>query len=100
MLRQGGLCDNLGYASLLAEPSILKAPAIEQAVDHDRDPVHRRRPAGPEPVVEDHRPRRILLQPAVDLPDQLLALCLVRLDRLLRVHLLELWVAIVRVIAL
>jgi hypothetical protein len=27
---------------LLAEPGILEAPAIEQAIDHDRDPVHRR----------------------------------------------------------
>jgi hypothetical protein len=26
---------------LLAEPVVLEAPAIEQAVDHDCDPVHR-----------------------------------------------------------
>ena len=71
----------MGSQELLAEPGILKAPAIEQAVDHDRDPVHRWRPARSQPVVEDHRPRRILLQPAVDLPDQLLALCLVWLDK-------------------
>src|SRR5215471_20042768 len=72
--RHGGERVNLGYTSLLAEPGILKAPAIEKAVDHDRDPVHCRRPAGPQAIIEDHRPRRVLLQPAVDLPDQLLAL--------------------------
>jgi hypothetical protein len=32
---------------LLAEPSILEPPAIEQAVDHHCDPMHRRRSAGP-----------------------------------------------------
>jgi len=26
---------------LLAEPGILEAPSVEQAVHHDRDPVHR-----------------------------------------------------------
>ena len=30
-----------GIHQLLAEPGILKTPAIEQTVDHDRDPMHR-----------------------------------------------------------
>src|SRR5437868_13977770 len=79
---------------LLAEPGILEAPAIEQAVDHDCDPVHRPRSAGPQTAVEDQRPRRVLLQPAGCLRGRLLAFCLVALDRLLLVHLAELWVAL------
>src|SRR5262249_42589172 len=84
---------------LLAKPSILEAPAVEKAVDHNRDPVHRRRPAGPQPVVKDHRARSVLSQPAVDRPDQLLTFCLVGLHRLLLVHLLQLRIAVVGVVA-
>src|SRR6202047_2244865 len=56
--------------------------------------------AGTTAVIEDDRSGAVFRQPAVDLPDQSLALCLVGLDRLLLVHLLELGVAVVGVIAL
>src|ERR1700730_5943653 len=56
--------------------------------------------AGAKAVIEDDRPGAVLLQPAVDLPDRFLALCLVGLDRLLLVHLLELGGAVIGVIAL
>jgi hypothetical protein len=46
------------------------------------------------------RAGRVLLQMPVDIPDQFLALFLVRLDRLLLVHFFELGIAVVRVIAL
>src|SRR5258708_4638604 len=87
-------------AGLFIEPRLLETPAVEDAVDLGRDPVHPRVPAGGEIVAPDDRAGGVLGQLLVDLPDQLLALFLVRLDRLLLVHLFELGVAIVRVVAL
>src|SRR5437870_2535071 len=48
------------------EPHILKAPAVVDAVDHDRQPLDRRMPARCSDVVEDDRPRAVLLQLLVD----------------------------------
>src|SRR5438045_5361576 len=85
---------------LSVQPSLLEAPAVEDAVDHDRDTVHPRVPAGAEPVMVDHRSGGVLLQLAVDLPNQLFALFLVGFNRLPLVHLLELGLAGVGVVAL
>src|SRR6516165_506882 len=77
-----GGCPLLGSSPtgrLLVEPGFVEAPAVEDAVDHHRDPVHPRVTAGAETIVVDDRPGGVLLQSAVDLPDQLLALLLVRL---------------------
>src|SRR5215472_5444695 len=89
-----------GCWCLSLQPGVFEAPAIEEAVDHHRDPVHARVTAGAEPVLVDDRPGSVLLQTTINLPDQFLALLLIGLDRLLVVHLFELGVAVVGVIAL
>src|SRR5207253_1599477 len=59
------------------QPNILHAPAVEQAVDHDRQSLELRLPAGRKAIVEKDRPRTILLQLPVDVPDKMLALSLI-----------------------
>src|SRR6267142_5358270 len=93
-------CRLLPTPHLLIEPGVFQAPAVEDAVDHRRDVLDSRVAAGAEVVAVDDRSGGILGQAAVDLPDQLLALLLVGLDRLLLVHLFELGIAIIRVVAL
>ena len=66
-----------GKPGLFVEPDILHAPAVEEAVDHDRQPLDLRLPAGREAVVEEDRPSAILLQFLVDVPHQMAALFLV-----------------------
>src|SRR5438445_130275 len=46
---------------LLHEPNIFHAPAVKQAVDHDRQPLQLRLPACCEPVVEKDRSSTVLL---------------------------------------
>src|SRR5260221_8764746 len=62
---------------LLIQPGVLETPAVEDAVDHRRDVLDARIAARTEPVVVDHRPRCVLLQPTVDFPDQLPPLLLI-----------------------
>src|SRR5216684_4536129 len=85
---------------LLVQPDVLEAPAVEHAVDHDFQPLQSRLPACRKTQVIDDRARLILLQPAIDLPDQALALLLVGFHRLLLEQLLQLGVAVAGVIAL
>src|SRR3989442_8895029 len=68
--------------ALPIQPYILKPPAVVDAVDHHRQPLHLGLPAGGTDVVKDDRPGSIFLQLLVDLPHQLLALFLVRHRRL------------------
>src|SRR5439155_2315267 len=96
----GGLGCGLPGARLFIQPRLLETPAVKDAVDLGRDPVHPRVMAGGEVVAPDDRAGGVLGQLLVDLPDQLLALLLVRFDRLLLVHLFEFGVAIVGVVAL
>src|SRR6266853_5900325 len=85
------LCWGLGEPSvsnadarepLFVEPDVFHAPAVEDAVDHDRQPLHMRLPAGRAAVVKDDRPGAVFRQLPLDLPYQLLALLGVGLDRL------------------
>src|SRR5712691_6072161 len=85
--------------ALFIEPDILHAPAVKQAVDHDRQPLQVRSPAGGEPVVEKNRPSTVLLQFLVDFPNQVPALFLVRLHRLLIEQFVDLGIAVAGVIA-
>jgi hypothetical protein len=64
--------------SLLVEPNVFHAPTVEQAVDHDREPLHPRLPAGRKPRVKDDRPYPVFRQFPFDLPDQSATLVLVR----------------------
>src|SRR5580704_5272865 len=59
--------------ALSVEPDIFHAPAIVDAVDHDRQTPECGLPAGCGIVVEDDRPGTVELQPAIDLPHQLTA---------------------------
>src|SRR3954454_3059191 len=68
---------------LLIEPDILQAPAIEDAVDHQRDALDVRAQAGAARVVKDDRAGIVLRQSALDRPEQLLAAFNVRGARLL-----------------
>src|SRR5437899_5577432 len=75
---------------LFVEPDVFHAPAVEDAVDHDRQPLDMRLPAARAAVVKDDRPGAVFRQFALDLPYQLLALLGVGLDGLpidQRVHL-------------
>ena len=83
---------------LSIQPNILHAPAVEQAVDHDRQSLELRLPAGRKAIVEKDRPRTILLQLPVDVPDKMLALGLIPLSRLLIEELVDLRITIAGVI--
>src|SRR5271168_1816287 len=85
---------------LLVEPDVFEAPAVIDAVDHRRQPLDVRLPAGRSAVVPNYRPRAVLLQLLVDLPDQLPAFLLVGLHRLPVEQLFDLTVAVAGIIAL
>jgi len=67
---------------LFVEPDVFQTRTVGDAVDHDRQPLHPSLPASRAAVVKDDRSGAILRQLPFDLPDQLLALFLVGLDRL------------------
>ena len=82
--------SGLDYCKLFVEPDILHAPAVENAVLHQSQPLDLGLPAGALPHKEDDRAHRVLDQLALDLPHQLLALYWVGLRRLpvdQRIHL-------------
>src|SRR5580692_6433945 len=68
---------------LFIEPNILHAPAVEQAVDHDCQSLQLGLPAGREAIVVEDRSSTILLQFLVDFPNEMPALLLISLHRLL-----------------
>src|SRR5262249_30772755 len=70
------------------EPDVFHAPAVEDAVDHEGQPLNVRLPTRPAAAVEDDRSSIVLRQLAFDLPNQLLAVLLVCLARLLADQLL------------
>ena len=84
----------------MVEPDVFEAPAVVDAVDHHRQPLHLRLPAGREAFVSYDRARPLLLQFLVDLPYQRLALLLVAFRRLLVEQLLDLPVAVSGPVAL
>src|SRR5215472_18271052 len=65
---------------LLVEPDVFHAPAVEDAVDHDRPALDMRLPAGRPAVVKNDRPGAVVGQFPLDLPYQLLALLGVGFD--------------------
>src|SRR5262249_52768166 len=73
----------------LVQPYVLVAVAVVGAVDHDRHALDVRLPAGRGAGMQDDRPRHVLLELLVDLPDELLALLDVGLHRLFVEELLE-----------
>ena len=71
-----------GATPLLAKRDVFHAPAVEEAVDQQRQPLYMRPPAGSATIVEDDRPGDVFGQFSLDLPHQLLALFRVGLARL------------------
>src|SRR6516164_8029448 len=64
---------------LFVEPDVFHAPAVVHAVDHCRQTLHPRLPAGGPARMEDDRTCPLLLQCSVDFPDQLFAPFLIAL---------------------
>src|SRR5580704_9334629 len=92
--RRGRGLDRRGASALLREPDVVQPPAVVHAVDHRRQALDPWMPAGRAAGVEDDWPGALLLQPAVDLPDQLLALLRVGLGGLAAERGLELAIAV------
>src|SRR5262245_57780508 len=63
-----------GRVHLRVEPDILHAPAVEDAVDHDRQALDIGPLAGAAAAVENDRPHIVVGQLALDRPQDLLAL--------------------------
>src|SRR3954466_5778776 len=82
------------------EPPIFHPPAIVLAVDHDRDALQLRLPAGRGAEVVDDRPGPVFLQLPVDLPNEALAFLLIALLGLPVEHLLQLGIAVAGVVTL
>src|SRR6516165_5586439 len=83
---------------LIVEPEVFEALTVVDAVDHQGQPLQRGRSADRSARKEDHRPSVVLDQFSLDLPDQLLALPKISLDRLLIDQLIDVRVAVGRVI--
>jgi adenylate cyclase len=79
---------------LFVEPSVFHAPAVVDAIDHDREALDIGLPAGPRTGIKDDRPGAVLGQFAFDLPDQVAPLLLIGLKRLAVDHLVNFRVAI------
>src|SRR5207248_7792791 len=79
------LCPSLPALSpwgLSVQPHVFHAPAVVDAVDHRRQPLDLRLPAGGKNIVENDRASSVFLQFPIDLPYQPLALVLIGHRRL------------------
>src|SRR5271165_1170136 len=81
-------------SGLFVEPDVFHAPAVKDAVDHDRQPLDIGLPAGSLAGIKDDGPSADLGQFTFDRPQQLLPPSLIGLDRLLLDQLVHLRVAI------
>src|SRR5262245_20375644 len=84
----------------LVEPDVLEPRPVVDAVLMQHEAFHLRVPARGGALEMDDRPRHVLGEAALDLPDELLALLDVRLLGLLGNEALSLLVAVLRVVAL
>jgi|SRR5215469_4502952 len=80
---QGTCSDRSRLASrprrLFIEPGVFHAPTVEDAVDHQGQPLHVRLTTGPAAAVEDDWAGNVLRQLAFDLSHQIFALSTFRL---------------------
>src|SRR6266478_7273274 len=74
---------------LLVEPDVFHAPTVDHAIDHRWQTFHLGLPAGRAPRMKNDRPRPLLLQCPIDIPDQLSAPLRVGLARLSMKQILE-----------
>src|SRR6516165_11171911 len=79
---------------LFVEPDVFHAPAVVDAVDHDRQSFDLGSPTDPAAVVVDDRPGIVRRQLPFDFPSQLLALLAVGLHRLPVNQLVHLGIAV------
>jgi hypothetical protein len=86
--------------SLIVEPDVFHAPAIVLAVDHDGQVFDLRLHAGGGTGVVDDRARAVLLQPLVDVPDEMPAPVAVGYLGLRDKPFLELGIAVGGIVAL
>src|SRR6516225_11635295 len=82
------------------EPHIFNAPTVVLAVDHDGQPFELRLHASCRAGMIDDRPRAVLLQFLIDLPDEVLAPLLIGYRRLLDEQILEFRIAVAGIVAL
>src|SRR6516165_5207099 len=82
------------------EPEVFEARPVIDAVDHVGEALYLRLPAGRNAAVEDDRPRVVVDQLSLDLPDQPLAHARIGLLGLLLDQSIDLTVAIAGVVAL
>src|SRR6202047_740973 len=94
-----GYCEHAEFPvhlhlRLFVEPNVLHAPAVEDAVDQHRQPLHPRLPARRAAAVIDDRPGAVLRQLPFDLPYELLPILPIGFHRLLVDQLVHVRVAI------
>src|SRR5262249_31540929 len=75
------ICFSLG-GRLIVEPDVLHAPAVEQAVDHNRQTLDPGERAGCGTGVKNDRTDHFLCQHSFDLPNEFTAFGGIRLNRL------------------
>src|ERR1700730_5246481 len=98
--RARGSCSGSWAGSiLLVAPDVFHAPAVVDAVGHQRQVFDPGPPAGGAGRIEKHRAHARLREDTLDLPHQLLALFRVDLNRLLIHQLVELGIAISTVVS-
>src|SRR6516225_2715402 len=83
---------------LLVEPDVLHAPAVGNAVDHDRQSFYIGLPAAATSIVKDDRASTVLGQLPFDFPNQSSARLLIGLCRLLIDQLVDLRIAVAIVV--
>src|SRR5260370_18410582 len=94
-----GYCEHAEFPvhsplRLFVEPNVLHAPAVEDAVDHYRQPLHPRLPARRAAAVIDHLPGAVLPQLPLDLSYALLPILPVGFHQLLVDQLVTLCVSL------
>src|ERR1700720_3952749 len=88
-IRITNLSSGKAPKELLVEPDVFHAPAVVDAIDHRRQTFRLGVPAGCAPRLKNDRPRSLLLQCSIDIPDQLSAPLQVGLARLSMKQILE-----------
>ena len=93
-IRITNLSSGRASKELLVKPDVFHAPAVVDAIDHRRQTFHLGVPAGRAPRMKNDRPRPLLLQCFIYIPDQLPAPLRVGLARLSMEQILELAIAV------
>src|ERR1700720_348340 len=93
-IRITNLSSGKAPKELIFKPDVFHAPAVVDAIDHRCQTFNPGLPAGRAPRMKNDRPRPLLLQCRIDIPDQLSAPLRVGLARLSVEQILEPAIAI------